>query len=603
MRRVVCSMMALATLFALELGAQASKPATARFNSRGGHVRYAGAHIAAEPPALTRRACLDGRNCDSFLVTISLPAGFYAAHDRVLTMTISWVSKDSDLDLYVCKGTEQSDPQCLNGLQGSSIAEGTTSESVSLGAPEAGTYRVIAAAASGASAYSGAVTFAAPPPVPTLRSRSGAFGWRSTAVSQASSFAEPSVDVDHTGRIYVTAPGGAGVQLWRSSDGGMTFVHREIGSDGGGGDSEIEFLSNDIGFTADLRITDSAISRTMDHFNSWTQQGVGIEQDRQWLAHRCDRAVFLGYHDFVVEAELINKSNDGGRTWDRIPTPVSPPNSAPGSQDVQLLADQQVNTFSGPVVVDQRTGDVYVVFAISSAQGNLTTGIPPYGEPEQVVVGVSHDEGKTFHLRLIRGGGPGTLAGVIFPWITVDRAGTVYASWAGRAKSSDPINVFLAHSNDHGEHWSAPVTVNGDRTGHAHVYTTISAGAPGVVDVAWYTASTPDPSSARNEWFVDFAQVTGAAGSHPRISRSRVYPRSIHHGDICLNGILCLAGGDRSLLDFFQIQIGPDGVANIAFANNRTPDGQLRVWFARQTGGPRAGSGLHDAEWCPKRKR
>ena len=148
--------------------------------------------------------------------------------------------------------------------------------------------------------------------------------------------------------------------------------------------------------------------------------------------------------------------------------------------------------------------------------------------------------------------------------------------------------------------WHGIRVVNGDKTGHAHIYTTISEGAPGVVDVAWYTASTPDPSSPRNDWYVDFAQVTRAQTSRPSIARSRVYPRSIHHGDVCLNGLLCAAGGDRSLLDFFQIQVGPDGIANIAFANNWTPDHKLRVWYARQIAGPRAGNGLHDVEWCRK---
>jgi hypothetical protein len=73
-------------------------------------------------------------------------------------------------------------------------------------------------------------------------------------------------------------------------------------------------------------------------------------------------------------------------------------------------------------------------------------------------------------------------------------------------------------------------------------------------------------------------------------------PNRIHHGDICLNGLLCVIGGDRSLLDFFQIQVGPDGVANIAFANNGSPDTKQRIWYARQTGGPLAGSGLMDVD-------
>jgi hypothetical protein len=220
------------------------------------------------------------------------------------------------------------------------------------------------------------------------------------------------------------------------------------------------------------------------------------------------------------------------------------------------------------------------------------------------VVGVSHDEGATWNLKLVKSGGPGALAGEIFPWITLDHAGNVYASWAGREAETDPINVFVSYSNDHGETWSEPYRVNQDVTGHSHVYTTMSAGDAGVVDIAWYTSTTPDPNSADNDWYVDFAQIRNANTNAPQVTQSRIMPNSIHHGEICLLGILCgLVPGqpaDRSLLDFFQIQVGPDGMANVAFANNGSPDGKLRVWYARQTSGQSAGSALHDSAYCPK---
>jgi hypothetical protein len=517
-------------------------------------------------------------------------------------VTISWADPANDLDLYVCQGTYADDPQCVLNLVGSSTRTGTTSETVSLRNPDPGHYRLIAAAASGTSTYSGSVSFTAPAPTAgpaPVKSKSNGFAWDARPVANDSNFGEPSIDVTHSGFIFVTAPGGAGVQMWRSFDGGLTFDHREIASDGGGGDSEIEFSSTDLGFTADLRITDSAVSSSRNLFESYDQQGVGIEQDRQWLAHWCDRQVFLGYHDFVLEAEMLNRSDDGGRTWSTAPTLISPPGTAPGSEDAQVAANQGANTFSGPVVVDQQTGDVYITFAISSAAGNVLTGTPPFGDPEQIVVGVSHDNGHTFHLHLVKRGGVGAIAGAIFPWITIDRGGNVYVSWAGRETSSQPLDIFVAYSTDHGDDWSPPYRVNRD-VGNAHIYSTISAGDTGVLDVAWYSATTPDPSSSSNDWHVDFAQVRNANTMSPSIKQSRPYPSSIHHGDICLQGILCLLGGDRSLLDFFQLQVGPDGRANIAFANNASPDGQQRIWYAGQTGGKRAGNGLQDANWCQK---
>jgi hypothetical protein len=200
----------------------------------------------------------------------------------------------------------------------------------------------------------------------------------------------------------------------------------------------------------------------------------------------------------------------------------------------------------------------------------------------------------------VKPGGVGAIAGAIFPWISIDKNGSVYVSWAGRELKTQPLDIFLAYSNDHGDSWSSPYRVNQD-VGNAHIYSTISAGAPGVVDVAWYSATTSDPGRTDNDWHVDFAQVRNANTGAPAIKQSRPYPSSIHHGDVCLQGILCIVGGDRSLLDFFQIQVGPDGRANIAFANNASPDGQQRIWYAGQIGGKRAGNGLQDTNWCTRK--
>jgi hypothetical protein len=437
-------------------------------------------------------------------------------------------------------------------------------------------------------------------PVPSETSTDGDFSWSSRAVANLSDYGEPSIDLDHDNNIYITAPGGAGVQMWKSKDLGQTFEYVEIGSDNGGGDSEIEFNLNDVGFTADLEVQDSAVSRSTDGFKTWDQQDVGVEQDRQWFAHQCAKTIFLVYHDFAAELELLNRSDDAGKTWSTDPVPVGNPGDAPGGQDAPIIADQGGNTFSGPIAVDQKTGDVYVVYATSSAEGNVTTGTPPYGEPQQIVLATSHDNGATFKLHLIKSGGPGQIAGAIFPWITIDKAGNVYVSYAGRDAENKPMNIYMSYSRNHGDAWSKPYRVNQD-VGGTHIYSTMSAGDDGVVDIAWYTANKPVPDAPEADWFVDFAQVRNAASQNPQVSQSRVYQQPIHHGDICLNGLLCILGGDRSLLDFFQVQVGKDGMANIAFANNGSPDTLQRIWYARQTDGPSAGNALHDMQFCGER--
>jgi hypothetical protein len=622
-KRILIVCLALAVLPVLPSGA--SDPTSGTVSPTVSKLAYDGAEIGVDRPTdlIAPTDCVEGLTCDTFELTVDVPDGFYANSHRELTATITWTDPNADLNLFLCPGSATDDPNCIMaypviGGVPSSTSDAGTIETLSVMDPEAGVYRLIARSHSAPTSYKGVVTFPAPAFVaglpkgiaakPNVSSTSAGFSWDSHPVNDNSAFAEPSIDVDHSNVIYVSAIGGGGTELWRSTDVGKTFSAKSITSPLGGGDSEIEILSNDVVLTADLELVDSAVSRSEDRFNTYTQQTVGSEQDRQWLAHRCSNIVLLGYHDIVLEAEMVNRSTDGGVTWDAVPIFISPKGSAPGSQDVPLYADQGVNTFSGPMVVDQKTGDTYIIFAISNVVGNVTTGIPPFGDPTQIVVGVSHDEALTWELKLIESGPVGSLAGLIFPWITLDRAGNVYASWAGRDAETDPINVFMSYSNDHGETWSAPYRVNKDADGPAHIYTTMSAGDPGVVDIAWYTSTKPDPADTDADWYVDFAQVRNANTSNPQVSQSRVTPNRIHHGDICLNGLLCELGGDRSLLDFFQIQVGPDGMANIAFANNGypvddTPDDNqdnLSVWYARQTGGRSAGSALHDSAYCPK---
>src|SRR3954470_20092397 len=278
----------------------------------GGSLGYTGS-VSSSPPAQRRAQCIEGTNCDVFKATVNVPAGFYDTHNAVLKIKIAWANKDADLNLYVCEGDGSAVAvDCTTTVVASSVAPTGTEESVIVANPS-GLYRIVAAANTGGTTpYSGSVSFVEPTPTPTTRSTSGAFSWAAHPVADASSFGEPGIDMDHAGHVFVVAPGGAGVQMWRSFDGGSTFDHKEIASPNGGGDSEIEFLSDDTGFTADLEITDSAVTRSTDGFNTLKdQKSVGIEQDRQWFAHMCDKLVLLAYHDFVAEQEVVTRSEDG----------------------------------------------------------------------------------------------------------------------------------------------------------------------------------------------------------------------------------------------------------------------------------------------------
>jgi hypothetical protein len=214
---------------------------------------------------------------------------------------------------------------------------------------------------------------------------------------------------------------------------------------------------------------------------------------------------------------------------------------------------------------------MYVLYSISDARSNLTEGTPPFGPTRGIVVAHKGPEASLFTNRYAVAGDGTSVNGAIFPWGAIDKAGTVYVFFNSDKGSPGHFHTYYVWSKDRAATWSKPVKVDGVPMNRgAQIYATGDAGAPGVIDIAWYghsgLAGADDPTAT---WSVQFAQVRNATSSRPQITRAAVASKDpIHQGDICLNGLLCVAGGDRSLLDFFELVIGPDGMAQIAYADN-----------------------------------
>lgn len=422
------------------------------------------------------------------------------------------------------------------------------------------------------------------------------FTWTQKALPANQGTTEPSISVRDDGQIVVCSPGG-GNAFWYSSNGGTTFTARGVG--GLGGDCEIEFLDDGSLVSSDLQIATSKVSISHDGGDTWTAGGdAGSEQDRQWFAHR-GGTLYSAYHSITHEYEFYVKSTDGGVTWST-PYPVNSPDQLAGIPSETGLAkpgdspsplDQDLNTFSGPMAVDQSTGDLYVVWALADAPTNARA-VGGFGDARGVVVAHSDGAGPvplwTNRYAVVNStglpGSPDTEA-AIFPWITLDSAGTVYVLYNSNAGGH--FHTYYVYSTDKTATWSAPVRVDGNAYGAGStVFVTGKAGAPGVLDLAWLQSdggtSPSDPSSS---WNVEFAQVRGAASATPAISRGRISDHVVHAGDICTNGTVCMVtGGDRNLGDFFELTFGTDGMAQVAWSD--TSD--WRVHWAKQTSGPSA---------------
>jgi hypothetical protein len=443
--------------------------------------------------------------------------------------------------------------------------------------------------------------------------RHGPLGFTTVGMGTGPSYGEPSFAWAKDGRHgIICTPGdnqrdGSTVQFWYTADGGHTWKHSTETSPNGGGDCDVDILPDGTAVSVDLEITDSYLQESTDWGKTWKQVGtIGQQQDRQWLAHSADGSkIYLVYHDFVAEAEWYAvagyshktkkitiaaqdccnsaQSNDQATAPGLAGTQVDPV----GSGSPTSLVDEGGNTFSGPILIDpsDQTGKTfYVVYSISDTQSNLNPqdGVPPYGPTRGIIVASTTDGGQTWasHYAVAAppqvNGAKEPSEGAIFPWGSIDRAGTLYVVYNSTNGETDGhFHQYYVFSKDHGKHWSKPVKL--DRLGHgtgAAIYATSDAAGKGVLDVAWYQTNngTPSSDSMSTLWSPHMAAIRGADTKHPRITEQAVTGIPNHRGGICLQGILCGIGpgsGDRSLLDYFQIGINPKtGLAGIAYSDN-----------------------------------
>ena len=456
----------------------------------------------------------------------------------------------------------------------------------------------------------------------------GRLGITTVGMGTGPSYGEPSFSWAPDGRHgIICTPGDdedddSTVQFWYTADRGKTWKHSKMTSPDGGGDCDVDFLPDGTAVAVDLEITDSYLQESTDWGKTWKPVGtMGQQQDRQWLAHSADGTkIYLVYHDFVAEAEWYAIATYDHKTRKISIAPEDCCHSAqsadqataPGLAGTQAgpgsatsLIDEGGNTFSGPILVDpsDQTGKTFsVVYSISDAQSNFNPkdGVPPYGPTRGVIVASTTDGGATFSSHYAvsapaqANGAAEPTNGAIFPWGSIDKAGTLYVVYNSTVgQEDDHFHQYYVYSKDHGAHWSKPVQLDtlGKNEGAA-IYATSDAAGKGTLVVAWYQTDTGTPSSEDKNilWAPHMAAIKNADTAHPKIVEQALTTIPNHRGGICLQGILCGIGpgsGDRSLLDYFQIGINPKtGLVGIAYADNggaRPGYVSNEVVFARQT--------------------
>jgi hypothetical protein len=450
--------------------------------------------------------------------------------------------------------------------------------------------------------------------------------------------AEPNAWADSYNCIYGGSIGGP--RDFISTDAGLNFTEHSVvvGTGVHGGDFDLFTIPKadgtrpDLIYTADLGITSVHIGKSTDRGNTYFQPGTGgsagevsVSSDRMWLAGERgvptapDQTIYLMDHEFTTEAIRFSASTND-MAWSGF-------NS--GMTDLELIlppSSTLPNTNPGPDFVNKVNHNIYGIFGASTLTTNTLE--PPFGKEPNVWIAMGPapitagaPPGPFTNHPVFKGPidsptNPAPPAGTttygshmaaIFPSGDADASGNVYAVWALNSARPNAVqtggapthtyDIWFAASHDFGATFYGPWRVSSGVG--TSVFPWISAGDNGRVDVAWYQSSDvappilSDPSSpgqltggpnnmpAGSTWNVMFAQSLNANTREPVFTVSQASDHIIHSGSISIGGLT--GSSDRSLLDFFELKVGPDGLANIMFADNGVSS--LKISYARQNGG------------------
>jgi hypothetical protein len=420
------------------------------------------------------------------------------------------------------------------------------------------------------------------------------------STSKHNQAAEPQIRADLAGNFYISSENGlgAGTDAWSSANGGHTYSSlpqpNEASSTSGGttgfapggGDTDLATApaKNGTGtynlYVASLTVGSVTVSLSQDGGHTWASDVTSAKvpgDDREWIAATGANGFYLSYHAESAGQEIVVNQ---GQVVAGQPTTVQAYDAInPAQTDIYLgtVADNQI----GNIAVDPRTGDVYQIFA----------GCPPSPTAVEscsalntvyMAVGVPSTSGGvttlTFTDYVIHKSSSANAAfDNNFPAVAVDTAGNVYATW------SDDQNVFLAHSTDHGQHWSAPGKVNHGTAATTAIFPWLTAGHSGQVDVVFYgtpaaanfqTCGQSGTFTCQNEpWSVFFSQNTNVLGGGAW-AQAAVTP-VVHHGGVCQGGISCTSNGNdnRDLFDDFGVAASPvTGMASITYSDDQFAD-------------------------------
>jgi hypothetical protein len=375
---------------------------------------------------------------------------------------------------------------------------------------------------------------------------------------------EPNIEIDGDGRIYTCGPTGfvTGADYAQvSTDGGDQFhllgtPPRGQLADRGGGDCYLSTgkTKKDGGTYAlsyvGLADTDFTTARSEDNgasfaANPTTCSGV---TDRQWTTFVDDHTAFLIYND-LSGPTVAQMSTDGGLNY------TGYGECGPASQkEIAPAAD-----FPGPITAD-------TVTAHNSEHTDQPLVYAGYNSGNTVHLALSVDTGATWRQCLIAETDHDPSNGFVV--VDHDTDGNVYASWGEKGTEEGDFHAFMSWlpvgkikdctDTDENPGWSTPVQVDRPPTRTLVFPWLVASGEPGRVAVTWYgstSAGVADSATFKGPWDVYVAQTLDAMSAAPSFQQVKATTHPMHYDQVCLSGLACTTGGDRSLADFFAMAL------------------------------------------------
>lgn len=380
---------------------------------------------------------------------------------------------------------------------------------------------------------------------------------------------EPNVATALDGTVYVSAIN----DVYRSDDGGATWELAHADLDGGG-DGDLVIDPNGslhwLGLFGDAGPIPYV--RSSDRGDSWTDPldlSNETGSDREWMDGRTDEPTLYAAWRDTDEGGIIafRSSFDGGVTWNERVT----------------MSDDAIG---GPIAHGPVPGQVY--------QAQATFESDTLASDAGIRLARSADHGATWEIVPVATPAQSVQFGLIgfpfsiFPALAVDDAGTLYLAYAvdqgmipGAPKTLARFGVYLTTSKDQGDTWSEPRLLSSpDR---AAIMPWVAAGAQGRIAVVWYENTYGMPhDNLPDLWHVQLVEMLDADTDAPQEARVQLTDEPNHVGSICTSGTGCLlTAGDRSVLDFMEVAIKPDGNPVVTWASTEHPQqgtiGNVRI--------------------------